>query len=68
MLRVLCQGYFQISNLHDTTNSTTEITEVAVQLPVTGNTCVWDSTHTDVGKWLHMLPSHLTIGEPQSFR
>ena len=37
----------------------------------TGVTC--DSAYrcdsiTGVGKWLHMLPCHSTLGEPQDFR
>ena len=58
------------SNLHDVTNSITEIPQVRVQLlewQVTLHLSTHTTACTGVGKQLHTLPSHPTLGEPQSF-
>ena len=70
VLRTPCEGYSQLYNLHDMTNSTIEISKVRMQQQEWWPTCncMYNSTRTGVGKWFHTLPSHPKLWRTSSFR
>ena len=63
VLRVLCQHFF---NLRDTANSIIKIPKVrSAAAGIVANTAL---AYTILGKWLHMLCAHPTLGEPQGLK